>query len=57
VINDSDCDFGHVSTAPHDTDKISNQLKPNEKLPLEKIAYLMPEQRRELLEILDRYPE
>ena len=57
VINDSDCDFGHVSTAPHDADKTSNQLKPSEKLPPEKIAHLTPEHRRELLEILDRYPE
>jgi len=54
---DSDCDFGHVSTAPHDADKMSDQLKPSEKLPPEKIAHLTPEQRRELLEILDRYPE
>jgi len=57
VINYSDCDFGHVSTAPHDVDKISDQLKPSEKFPPEKIAHLTPEQRRELLEILDRYPE
>ena len=57
VINDSDCEFGDVSATPHDTDKLSDQMKPSEKLPPEKIAHLTSEQRYELLEILDRYPD
>ena len=57
VINDSDCEFGDVSATPHDTVKLSDQMKPNEKLPPEKIAHLTSEQRYELLEIFDRYPD
>jgi len=54
VINDSDVEFGFVSTP--DTNKI-DELKPSEKLPPDKIAHLTPDQRNELLEILDKYPE
>lgn len=57
VINDSDCEFGYLSTAPIDADKLDDQLKPSEKIPPEKLSHLTPDQRRELLEILDRYPE
>jgi len=57
VINDSDCDFGDISTPPHVTDEVCNAPKPSDKLPPDKIAHLTPDQRRELLEILDRYPE
>ena len=57
VINESDGEFGDISASPHITDKTNDQLKPSEKLPPEKIAHLTPDQRRELLAILDRYPE
>jgi len=57
VINVSDCEFGDLSTAPIDADKLDDQLKPSEKIPPEKLSHLTPDQRRELLEILDRYPE
>ena len=57
VINDSDCDFGDISTPPNVTDTVNDAMKPSEKLPPDKIAHLTPDQRRELLEILDRYPE
>jgi len=35
VINDSDCEFGDLSTAPIDADKLDDQLKPSEKIPPE----------------------
>ena len=57
VINDSDFEFGDVSTLPHAADTLDDHSKPSEKLPPEKIAHLTPDQRHELLEVLDKYPE
>jgi len=56
VVNETDCEFGDISTPPDDTDEPKN-LKPSEKLPPEKLAHLTLAQRRELLDLLDRYPE
>ena len=54
VINE----FGDISTPPNDTDRLNaDNLKPSEKLPTEKLAHLTMDQRQELLELLDRYPE
>jgi len=45
VINETDCEFGDISTPPNDTDRLNaDNLKPSEKLPPEKLAHLTMEQ-------------
>jgi len=54
VLDDSDREFGEISTAPS---MVSETRKPSERIDPQKLEHLKPGQRRELIEVLDRYPE
>jgi len=53
VINDGDADFGSVLTPTH---LIVSDLLPSARV-AEKVAHLAPEQRRDLLNLLDEFAE
>jgi len=54
VINDGVADFGSVLTP---TPLIMSDLLPSVRVAEEKVAHLAPEQRRELLNLLDEFAE
>ena len=54
VINDEDGEFGEIAATPNLT---SATLKPSDRVEAGKLAHLGPQQRRQLLNVLDRYPE
>ena len=54
IIQEEDEDFGEVRATPPLSD---SGLKPSQKLDPQILAHLTIEQRREIVEVIDRYPE
>jgi hypothetical protein len=54
VIQEEDEAFGEIISTPYLQD---SGLKPSQKIDSETVAHLNSEQRRELMDVLDRYPE
>ena len=59
IIHEEDEDFGQVQTvaAPTAADKFNAQNLPSQRIDADKLSHLNAEQRQQLLEVLDRYPD
>ena len=57
VVYDHDVDFGELVVIDPPSFKNITERLPSKKITPEKLSHLTPLQRRELLEVLDRYPE
>jgi len=60
LVYDQDCDFGDVAVVePNDLSTFShkNELLPSEKNDREKLFHLTETQKKELLDVLDKFPE
>ena len=55
LVYDQDCDFGDVAVVEPNTR--NTELLPSKKIDREKLSHLTETQRKELLDVLDKFPE
>jgi len=57
VINDKDCDFGEIHTPDIVVKGEQVENLPSERIKRETLSHLTPKQRKQLLQLLDRFAE